>query len=149
MFYNLSRKKVGLASFKAPTAGSIDIQLSFKITNKLEFSAPAWFKASKAIPAVIDPSPITAICCLFFSPLTLEAIPKLKNVPESDMKKYEDLAEELYDNAKSTFDCILGKTTTKEALNIVDLSELSGCFNNFKIGTLIQNSINKSKKSLK
>ena len=61
-------------SFKAPTAGSIDIQLSFKITNKFEFSAPAWFKASKAIPAVIDPSPITAICCLFFSPLTLEAI---------------------------------------------------------------------------
>ena len=50
------------------------MQLSFSITSKFVFSAPAWFKPSKAIPAVIEPSPITAICCLFFLPFPFDAI---------------------------------------------------------------------------
>ena len=50
------------------------MQLSFKITNKLDFSIPALFKPSKASPALIDPSPITAICCLSFILLSFEAV---------------------------------------------------------------------------
>ena len=41
------------------------MSLSFKITSKLGFKWPAWPSASKAIPAVIAPSPITATCFLF------------------------------------------------------------------------------------
>ena len=37
------------------------MQLSFKTTNKLAFSTPAWLSPSKAKPAVMAPSPITAI----------------------------------------------------------------------------------------
>ena len=48
--------------FKAPTFGSIDMSLSFKITSKLVSETPAWFKPSNAIPPVIAPSPITAMC---------------------------------------------------------------------------------------
>ena len=56
-------------SFRAPTFGSIDIQLSFKITNKLvSFSKPALFNPSNAKPAVIAPSPITAMCCVLRFP---------------------------------------------------------------------------------
>ena len=45
----------------APTLGEIDIWLSFRITINLEGSShPAWFKPSKASPAVIAPSPIIA-----------------------------------------------------------------------------------------
>lgn len=52
---------------------SIDMQLSFSITSRLEFSMPAWFNASKAKPAVMAPSPITATCCLSFSPFNCDA----------------------------------------------------------------------------
>ena len=55
------------------------MQLSFKIISRFVSSEPAWFNPSKASPAVIDPSPITAICCLFLSPFNLEA----KDIPKA------------------------------------------------------------------
>ncbi|MNX61519.1 hypothetical protein D3C86_924530 [compost metagenome] len=69
-------------SFSAPTLGSMDIQLSFKITNRLDLEIPAWFNASNDIPPVKAPSPITAICCLSFSPFIWEAtaIPKAAEI---------------------------------------------------------------------
>ena len=60
-------------SFSAPTFGSMDMQLSFSTTNKLAPETPAWFMASKAIPAVIAPSPITAMWWRFLSPLYCDA----------------------------------------------------------------------------
>ena len=62
------RRTIGAESLReryddsAPTFGSIDISLSFRITIRF-FSPmwPAWFRASKAMPAVIAPSPISAI----------------------------------------------------------------------------------------
>ena len=42
-----------------PTFLSIDISLSFKIIIIFLFRYPKWFIASKAIPPVIEPSPIT------------------------------------------------------------------------------------------
>ena len=39
----------------------MDISLSFKITNRRFFKWPALFIASNAMPADMDPSPITAI----------------------------------------------------------------------------------------
>ncbi len=41
-----------------PTFSSIDISLSFNITIIFVFIYPIWLRASKAIPPVIDPSPI-------------------------------------------------------------------------------------------
>ena len=48
------------------------MSLSFRITSTLASSAPAWFSASKAWPAVIAPSPMTATTRRF-SPLLLAA----------------------------------------------------------------------------
>ncbi len=45
----------------APTFGEIDISLSFRITTRFFFRWPAWFIPSKASPAEMEPSPITAI----------------------------------------------------------------------------------------
>ena len=45
----------------APTGGAIDISLSFRMTNSRFFRWPALFIASYAMPALIAPSPITAI----------------------------------------------------------------------------------------
>lgn len=43
----------------------MDMSLSFRMTSRLASITPALFSASKAIPALIAPSPITAIaCCL-------------------------------------------------------------------------------------
>jgi hypothetical protein len=39
----------------------IDMSLSLRITSMLAFTSGAWFSASKAMPAVSAPSPITAI----------------------------------------------------------------------------------------
>ena len=49
----------------APTGRAIDMSLSFKMTISREFFDPALFKASNAMPALIDPSPIT-LMTLFF-----------------------------------------------------------------------------------
>ena len=54
----------------APTGGAIDISLSFRMTNSLRPSAPALFIASYAIPAEIDPSPMTAIASPVFIPIS-------------------------------------------------------------------------------
>ena len=51
-----------------PTFLDMDISLSFKTTSMSLFKCPAWFKPSKASPAVIEPSPMTA-ATLCFSPL--------------------------------------------------------------------------------
>ena len=51
----------------APTGGAIDISLSFRTTTMRVFLSPALFSASNAIPALIDPSPMTATT-LFFRP---------------------------------------------------------------------------------
>ncbi|GJD59582.1 hypothetical protein MTDSW087_05908 [Methylobacterium dankookense] len=45
----------------APTGGAIDMSLSLRMTMRRECSAPALFMASYAMPADIEPSPITAI----------------------------------------------------------------------------------------
>lgn len=55
--------------FSAPTFSEIDISLSLRITSMSGLMSPAWFMASKAIPAVMAPSPITQTVrrCLFSS----------------------------------------------------------------------------------
>ena len=45
---------------RAPTLGEIDMSLSFSTTSKGRSVAPALFSASKAMPAVIAPSPMIA-----------------------------------------------------------------------------------------
>ena len=72
-------------SFKAPTFGSILIQLSFKIISTSLSATPAWFMASKAIPAVMEPSPITAIDFLF-SPLYFAAM-AMPNAAEIEVEE--------------------------------------------------------------
>ena len=62
----------------APTGGEIDMSLSFSTTSRsMSGVTPALFSASKAMPAVIAPSPITATCRRrlgpLFSPLLREA----------------------------------------------------------------------------
>ena len=49
------------------------MSLSFKMTSRLPSSTPALFMASKAMPAVMAPSPITAMARRF-SPLRLAAM---------------------------------------------------------------------------
>ena len=56
----------------APTGGAIDMSLSFSTTIRRESIEPALFRASKAMPALIDPSPMTAITW-FFPPLRSRA----------------------------------------------------------------------------
>ncbi len=43
-----------------PTFSEIDISLSLSTTSRLASTWPAWARASKAMPAVSAPSPITA-----------------------------------------------------------------------------------------
>ena len=52
----------------------MDMQLSFKIISILDFETPALFIPSKAIPPVMPPSPITAMCCFLCCFLCLEAV---------------------------------------------------------------------------
>ena len=59
-------------SFSAPTFGSIAMRLSFRITSRSVFAAPALLSPSKASPPVSAPSPITAITSRF-SPLRADA----------------------------------------------------------------------------
>ena len=51
--------------FNAPTFSEIDMSLSLRITSMSLCISPAWFNASKAIPAVMAPSPITETTFLF------------------------------------------------------------------------------------
>ncbi len=51
----------------APTLGEIDIWFSFNTTSMFGFSDPPWFRASKAMPAVIAPSPMTETTRCFTS----------------------------------------------------------------------------------
>ena len=69
-------------SRKDPTLGSMLMLLSFKMTKRSASATPAWFMASNAIPAVMDPSPITATDFLSSSPLCLAAmaIPKAAEI---------------------------------------------------------------------
>ena len=62
------RRTIGAESLRerydesAPTFGEIDISLSFSTTTRFFCCrCPAWFSASKAMPAVMPPSPISAI----------------------------------------------------------------------------------------
>ncbi len=57
-----------------PILGSIAILLSFRMTSRLESYTPALFSASKAMPPVIEPSPMTAMLCRSSSPFSLAAI---------------------------------------------------------------------------
>jgi hypothetical protein len=45
----------------APTLGEIDISLSLRMTMRFLLRWPAWLSASKAMPPVMEPSPITAM----------------------------------------------------------------------------------------
>ena len=45
----------------APTLGEMDISLSLSTTMRFLFRSPAWLRASKAIPPVMLPSPMTAM----------------------------------------------------------------------------------------
>jgi len=56
----------------APTGSLIDMSLSFRITSRSVPLMPALFSASNAMPALIAPSPITAIARRS-SPLSLAA----------------------------------------------------------------------------
>ena len=56
----------------APTGGEIDMSLSFRITSRSTSMSPALLSASKAMPAVIAPSPMTATAWRF-SPFSLDA----------------------------------------------------------------------------
>ena len=56
----------------APTGGEIDISLSFSTTSRSTSIAPALFIASKAMPADMAPSPMTATH-LRLSPLDFAA----------------------------------------------------------------------------
>ena len=60
-------------SLNAPVFGSIAMLLSLRITRIFALEAATLFNPSKAIPPVIEPSPITAITFLF-SLLNLEAM---------------------------------------------------------------------------
>ena len=65
----------------APTGFAIDISLSFKITINLVLLDPALFIASYAIPALIAPSPITAITLSdLFDNLFAMAIPRADDI---------------------------------------------------------------------
>ena len=61
------------------------IQLSFKIIKTSLSATPAWFIASKAIPAVIEPSPIMATDFLS-SPLYLAAM-DIPNAAEIEVEE--------------------------------------------------------------
>ena len=77
--------------FNAPTFSEIDISLSFRITNISVCNAPAWFKASNAIPAVIAPSPITQTVlrpAFSFSAATAIHKPALIEVEEGPTLKH-------------------------------------------------------------
>ena len=73
-------------SLSAPTFGSILMQLSFKIISTSLSATPAWFMASKAMPAVKEPSPITAID-FRFSPLYLAAM-AMPNAAEIEVEEW-------------------------------------------------------------
>ena len=68
-------------SLSAPTLGSMLMQLSFKIISTSLSATPAWFIASKAMPAVMEPSPIMATDFLFsFLYLAAIDIPKAAEI---------------------------------------------------------------------
>jgi hypothetical protein len=56
-----------------PTGGLMDISLSLRMTIMLGSSGPPWFSASKAMPALSAPSPMTAMTWRC-SPLALAAM---------------------------------------------------------------------------
>ena len=51
-----------------PTDLSIEMPLSLSTTSMLDFVTATLFKASKASPPVIEPSPMTAMCCRWVLP---------------------------------------------------------------------------------
>ncbi len=69
-------------AFKAPTLGSMAMQLSFNTISRLVSAVPAWFMPSKASPAVMAPSPMTAIWCRSRLPCSTEdaAMPKAAEI---------------------------------------------------------------------
>ncbi len=73
-------------SFKAPTLGSMPILLSLRIMSMSVSATPAWFIPSKARPAVIAPSPITAIHFRSVSPLYFAAI-AIPNAAEIEVEE--------------------------------------------------------------
>ena len=73
-------------SFNPPTLGSMAMLLSFKITKRLELYTPALFNASKAMPPVIEPSPIMAMFWRSSSPFSLEAI-AIPNAAEMEVEE--------------------------------------------------------------
>ena len=68
----------------APTLSDIAIWLSFNITSKFLFDLPALFKASKATPPVIEPSPITA--AIFSLPPDKSLAQAIPNAMETDVE---------------------------------------------------------------
>ena len=74
-------------SFKAPTFGSMPMQLSFRMMSISVSATPAWFIPSKARPAVMAPSPITATTFLSFSPLYFAAI-AIPNAAEIEVEEW-------------------------------------------------------------
>ena len=63
---------------RAPTFFEIDISLSLSTTIRFRPRSPAWLRPSKAMPAVIEPSPMTAMTLPGSSRIALAAaMPRL------------------------------------------------------------------------
>jgi hypothetical protein len=164
MFYNISRKKVGMAYLNALDAiPYFEIILDFfvkqllKINTKLEKIYPVTGNlksisqiANNVVETILEnPNSLLNIKSVYtlLVKKNLRKLPQLKNVPEDDIVKYERIADELYTNAKSTFDCILDKPNVADGIKLADFNDLSSCFNNFQIASLIQNYVSGTKKS--
>ena len=64
----------------------MDMSLSFRITSKFVFMAPALFKASNAIPALMAPSPITG----YYTPVSFPPAGDATAIPRAALMEVLD-----------------------------------------------------------
>ena len=161
LFYNVSRKKMGLAYLSALDAiPYFEVILDFfvkkllRVNKKLEQLAPitnnirtgAQITDSIVTTILDDPDSLLNVDT-FYKKLVkknLRKLPQFRNMSDEDLELYEQHMEKIYRTGKKSIDCVLN---TKAALiknskaGKSNLGVISGCFNNFDITAFVRGKI--------
>ena len=161
MFYNISRKKMGLAYLSALDAIpyfeiildffvkkllKINIQLEkiYPITNTIRSGVQI---TDSIITTILeDPNSLLQVDT-FYKKLVkknLKKLPQFKNMPDEALELYEKHMETIYRTTKKSVDCVLNKKETfiqNSKSGESNVNVITGCFNNFNIKEMITGNI--------
>jgi len=161
MFYNISRKKMGLAYLSALDAiPYFEVILDFfvkkllKINSKLEKIYPitntirAGVQVTDSIITGILEDPNSLLQAdKFYKKIVkknLKKLPQFKNMSDEELEVYEQHMETIYRTGKKSVDCILSKKEDlikNSAAGVSNLEAINGCFSNFNIKELVMSKI--------